>query len=158
MSPCLRVAGVAAAAAVVFALVPAATADADTCADIATGAPLPVEVGACADVLAQEMRWLAAITGGDVATVEQILGPTFTHINADGRILDRAAEIASMSPLPFTMNPSEQQVDIHGDTAVIHGINTLIQDGEVMARERFTDVFVLQNGSWRALAAQETEM
>jgi hypothetical protein len=42
-------------------------------------------------------------------------------------------------------------VDIAGDTAVIHGVNTLIQDGKVIARERFSDVFVLQNGNCVAL-------
>ena len=54
------------------------------------------------------------------------------------------------------MNPSEQLVDIAGDTAVIHGVNTLIDNGELLATERFTDVFVLQNGAWMALSAQET--
>jgi hypothetical protein len=42
------------------------------------------------------------------------------------------------------MNPSEQIVDIAGDTAVIHGVNTLLQDGKTLARERFTDVFVAE--------------
>jgi hypothetical protein len=32
----------------------------------------------------------------------------------------------------------------------------LLQDGQVVATERFTDVFELQNGQWMALAAQET--
>jgi len=107
-------------------------------------------------VLAQEARWLTAITAGDVPTVESILAPTFRHINADGQLFDRAQEIASMEELPFTMNPSGQLVDIAGDTAVIHGVNTLIQDGKVLTRERFTDVFVLQNGIWMAISAQET--
>jgi hypothetical protein len=56
------------------------------------------------------------------------------------------------------MNPSEQLVDIAGDTAVIHGLNTLIDNGKVLARERFTDVFQLQNGTWIALSAQETTL
>ena len=34
---------------------------------------MPLQVGPCADVLAQEMRWLTAITAGDVPTVEAIL-------------------------------------------------------------------------------------
>ncbi|AEV71951.1 hypothetical protein MycrhN_1331 [Mycolicibacterium rhodesiae NBB3] len=110
----------------------------------------------CADVLAQEMRWLAAITAGDVATVESILGPAFKHINSDGRLIDRAEEIASTQPLPFTMNPSEQLVDIAGNTAVVHGVNTLMQGGQVIGVERFTDVFELRNGQWMALSAQET--
>lgn len=136
--------------------VPASASAADTCFDAATNAPLPLDVGPCADVLAQETRWLAAITAGDVPTVEAILSPTFRHVNSEGQLLNRAEEIANMAPLPFTMNPSEQIVDIAGNTAVVHGINTLLQDGQVMAIERFTDVFELQNGRWMALSAQET--
>jgi hypothetical protein len=141
--------------ALLAAVAPAATAHADSCADLRSGAPLPM-AGACADVLAQESRWLTAITGGDVGTVEQILAREFTHINADGEFFDRAAEIAATAPLPFTMNPSEQQVDLDDDTAVIHGVNTIIGDGEVLARERFTDVFIWQDGAWKAVSAQET--
>lgn len=135
---------------------PAPARAADNCVDAVTGAPLPVDVGPCADVLAQEMRWLTAITAGDVPTVEAILTPTFKHINSDGRLISRAEEVASMAPLPFTMNPSEQIVDIAGNTAVVHGVNTLVQDGEAVGVERFTDVFELQNGRWMALSAQET--
>jgi hypothetical protein len=135
-----------------------ALARADVCTNTDANLPLAVEIGPCADVLAQEARWLKAITDGDVATVEQVLGSSFKHVNADGQFFDRASEIASMEKLPFSMNPSEQTIDIAGDAAVIHGVNTLIQDGEVVARERFTDVFVLQNGNWMALSAQETEI
>ncbi|MGZ8814149.1 MAG: nuclear transport factor 2 family protein, partial [Mycobacterium sp.] len=85
-----------------------------------------------------------------------IVSPAFKHVNSDGQLLNRAEEIANMAPLPFTMNPSDQIVDITGNTAVVHGINTLLQDGQVMGIERFTDVFELQNGQWIALSAQET--
>jgi Domain of unknown function (DUF4440) len=135
-----------------------ASAWADTCTETSANLPLPVEIGPCADVLAQEARWLKAITDGDVATVEQVLGPTFKHVNAEAQFLDRAAEIASTEKLPFTMNPSEQMIDVAGDTAVIHGVNTLTQDGKVVATERFTDVFALMNGNWMALSAQETKI
>lgn len=135
---------------------PASASAANTCFDATTGAPLPLEVGPCADVLAQEGRWLTAITAGDVATIEAILSPTFKHINSEGRLISRAEEVATTAPLPFTMNPSDQTVDIAGNTAVIHGVNTLLQDGQVLAVERFTDVFELQNGQWMALSAQET--
>jgi Domain of unknown function (DUF4440) len=136
---------------------PASAVAADTCFDAATGAPLPLEVvGPCADVLTQEMRWLTAITAGDVPTVEAILSPTFKHVDSEGRLIHRAEEIANTAPLPFTMNPSDQIVDIVGNTAVVHGINTLLQGGQVMGVERFTDVFELQNGQWMALSAQET--
>jgi hypothetical protein len=47
-----------------------AIAGADVCADAWANVVLPLEVGPCADVLAQEARWLTAITAGDVGTVE----------------------------------------------------------------------------------------
>ena len=143
---------------VVFTVSPQAAAAADSCSDAAANSALAIDTGPCADVLAQERRWLTAITDGDRATVESILAPGFKHINSDGELLDRAQEIAGIEKVTFTMNPSEQLVDIAGDTGVIHGVNTLIDGGKVLARERFTDVFVLQNGTWMALSAQETAL
>jgi hypothetical protein len=32
-------------------------------------------------------------------------------------------------------------------------LNTVTQSGKVLSRERFTDVFIKQNGSWMALSA-----
>ena len=107
-------------------------------------------------VLAQEARWMTAITAGDRDTIESILSPDFKHITSEGKLLGRDEEIASIVPVAFTMNATEQTVDIVGDTAVIHGVNTLTEAGNVLARERFTDVFVKQNGTWMALSAQET--
>jgi hypothetical protein len=137
---------------------PQATALADSCSDVASTAAVAIDSGPCADVLAQERRWLTAITDGDRTTVESILAPGFKHIDSEGVLLDRAQEIAGMERVSFTMNPTDQLVDISGDTAVIHGVNTLVDGGEVLARERFTDVFMLQNGTWMALSAQETTL
>jgi hypothetical protein len=155
---CAATVALGAGPAAVLTVQPQAIALADSCADVASNAAVAIDTGACADVLAQERRWLAAITGGDRVTVESILAPGFTHINADGLLLDRAQEIASLEKMSFTMNPTEQLVDIAGGTAVIHGVNTLVDGGKVLTRERFTDVFVLQNGTWMALSAQETTL
>jgi len=144
------------ATAVLIAVATPAVGHADTCVDSGTGLPLSVQAAPCADVLAQEARWLIAITTGDVATVESILGPTFRHVNADGQTFDRAREIAATEPLDVAFNASDQIVDVHGDTAVIHGVNTVTRGDEVVARERFVDVFLHQDGVWRALTAQET--
>jgi len=155
----MKTAAVAAAiVAMVLAVATPATSRADTCVETGAGSPLPIETPPCSDVLAQEARWLTAITSGDVAAVESILAPTYRHVNADGQMFDRAQELATTEPLPMTFDASDQIVDIAGDTAVIHGINTLMQDGKVLDRQRFTDVFVLQNGVWMALAAHETKL
>jgi Domain of unknown function (DUF4440) len=147
--------GAATAAAVIGS---PAIAQADTCVDSGTGAPLALEAPPCADVLAQEARWLTAITSGDVATVDSMLSPTYRHVNAAGEIFDRTGELATTEPLDITFHASDQIVDIAGDTAVIHGVNTLMQAGKVKDRQRFSDVFVLQNGVWKALSAQETRI
>jgi Domain of unknown function (DUF4440) len=158
MAKCAAVFALAAVPGAVLTVAPQASALEESCEDAAANSALAIDAGPCADVLAQERRWLTAITEGDRATVESILAPGFKHINADGELLDRAQEIAALENVSFTMNPSEQLVDIAADTAVIHGVNTLIDGGKVLARERFTDVFVLQNGTWMALSAQETTL
>jgi len=155
---CATAVALAAVPAAILTVVPQATARADSCSDALSNLPLALESGPCADVLAQERRWLIAITEGDRTTVESILAPGFKHINADGQQLDRAQEISGIERVSFTMNPSDQLVDISGDTAVIHGVNTLIDGGKTIAVERFTDVFILQNGTWLALSAQETTL
>jgi hypothetical protein len=107
-------------------------------------------------VLHQESRWLNAIVDGDAKICASILSPNFTHITSRGVLLHRAQELAALKKETFTMNASEQTVDFAGDAAVVHGLNTIVQSGKTLARERYTDVYAKQNGTWMALSAQET--
>ncbi len=113
---------------------------------------------ASAAVLKQETRWLTAIGKGDLATIESILSAHYKHTTDKGKLVDRAQEIASTKKELFTMSATEETVDLAGDAAVVHGVNTITQSGKVLTRQRFTDVFVKQNGNWMALSAQETTM
>jgi hypothetical protein len=123
----------------------------------------PASAGASAPdsavaVLHQETRWLNAIVNGDAKIVASILSPNFAHVTSRGVLLHRTQELAALKKETFTMNPSEQTVDFAGDAAVVHGLNTLVQSGKARARERYTDVYVKENGTWMALSAQETEI
>ncbi len=111
---------------------------------------------ASAAVLQQEARWLTAIVKGDRTTIASILSTNFKHTTDKGKLLDRAQELASMKKEPFIMSATEETVDFAGDAAVVHGLNTITESGKVLTRQRFTDVFVKQNGNWMALSAQET--
>lgn len=111
-----------------------------------------------AAVLHQESLWLSAIVAGDAKTVAAMLSPNFTHITSRGELLHRAQELLALKKETFTMNPSEQTVDFAGDAAVVHGLNTLMQSGNTLARERYTDVYVKHDGTWRALSAQESNI
>jgi hypothetical protein len=150
-------AGLVSALTALAAIASSGVASADTCVDSGTGFPLVLDAPPCTAVLAQEARWLTAITSGDVATVDSILSPTYRHVNASGEMFDRAREIATTQPLDITFSASDQIVDVFGDTAVIHGVNTLMRGGKVIDRQRFSDVFVQQSGVWKALVAQETK-
>jgi ketosteroid isomerase-like protein len=108
-------------------------------------------------VRAVEDQWLKAITGGDRRTVDSILAPAYKHITSDGQLFDRSQEMAATTALPVTFNASDVLIDVVGDTAVIHGVNTIMHEGNVVGRERFTDVFIKQDGKWLAVAAHETK-
>jgi hypothetical protein len=77
-SALVKCAGVFALTAATFTAQPQAIALADSCSDGASNAAVAIDSGPCADVLAQERRWLTAITDGDRTTVESILAPGFS--------------------------------------------------------------------------------
>ncbi|HEX3456723.1 MAG TPA: nuclear transport factor 2 family protein [Candidatus Baltobacteraceae bacterium] len=105
----------------------------------------------------QEARWLEALMKGDRATIASILAPGYKHITSSGVLLDRDQELAASNDPAPPMKWTDQTITLAGDTAIIHGLNTMTEAGKVV-RERFTDVFVDQNGTWLAIAAQETKV
>jgi Domain of unknown function (DUF4440) len=109
------------------------------------------------EIIRLEARWIAAILEGDKATVASILSSRFKHILNDGKLIDRTQELASITKEPFAIALSEQTVDLDatGDAAVIHGLDTVTQDGRTIRHQRFTDVFFKENGTWMAVSAQE---
>ena len=109
-----------------------------------------------AAVLRQETRWLTAIVNGDRPAIASILSASYKHITDEGKILNRAQELASTAKEPFTMRATQQTVDFAGDVAIVRGVNTITQSGKILTRVRFTDVFAKRNGTWMALSAQET--
>jgi ketosteroid isomerase-like protein len=147
---------VAAAPTAIATICTPALSHADACANSASNPEMEAVPDPCADVFAQEARWLTAITAGDVPTVESILAPNFMHTTSSGQLLSRAQEVASMTPVSYRMNPSDQLVEFFGDTAVVRGINTITDAGKVITRERYTDVFVKNGGTWLAVSAQES--
>jgi hypothetical protein len=128
----------------------------------AATAVLPVRSNAGADraataVLEQEQRWLDDAAHDDARALGTILADRFVHIDYRGRVQDREALLRAISrPHLYTEHLSEQTVDVAGDAAVVHGLNTIVERGRVVLLLRYTDVFVRQSGSWKAISAQET--
>ena len=111
-----------------------------------------------ARIASLEHRWLAAIRGGDRQALEGILADGFIDIDTDGRTRDRAEAIAHASAPPGTTQEITQlKVRVFGDTAIANGINTVhSQPKGWTIGVAFTDVFVREHGTWRAVSAQET--
>jgi hypothetical protein len=117
-----------------------------------------------AAVLAASDDWLAAERRGDVAALDRRLMPEYQDITSSGQVHPRSALIAHAANLkdPSTMpakqlaaefrkaHPVVEKVIITRDTAVLsyHSADSQTED-EV----RSIDVFVYDQGRWRALVS-----
>lgn len=124
---------------------------------------VPSRIVASADpaaiaVLDQEQRWVEAAAKGDVIALGKILLPNFVHTNYRGIVTHREQELANVTmPKSYSEATSGQTVDFASpDVAVVHGLNTISQAGDVVLLLRYSDVYVKTNGEWMALSAQET--
>ena len=103
---------------------------------------------------------------GDLATLDQLLSPTYTHTDLFGALHDRASwlgyvakRIGRDSKIVF----DDVQVRTLGEeVAIVTGINTLTGPGVLSAADagdttiRFTQVLVRRDGRWLREAFQAT--
>ena len=118
----------------------------------------PAETSDAQQLLTLEQRWLAAAMQRDATTLQAILTDDFVDVTYQGGLRDKADHLqSSLAPSKPKQTLGELKVRIYGDTGVVTGLNTIVaDDGSFTARVRFTDVFVKQQGVWRAVSAQET--
>lgn len=102
-----------------------------------------------------ELTWVHATATGDRAELAKVLDDSYIETNAKGQRRSKS-DVLSASPLPPGSTQTLIDLDVHvtGDTAVVTGTNRLrISASEVPQNFAFTDVFVRQNGTWRATAS-----
>ena len=111
-------------------------------------------------IKALEQRWLNALIHRDRATVAEILAPEFRDTAIDGKVRTREQALAAVLDTTrpdLTRFFGRLDVDVYeGRFAVARGLTVLNGDKIREAHVAFTDVFVLRNGKWQAVAAQET--
>lgn len=117
-----------------------------------------------AAVLAASDDWLAAERRGDVATLDMRLMPEYRDIEPNGQVHPRSALIAHAANLkdPSTVpakrlaaefrkaHPVVERVVITGNTALLSYHST---DPQATDDVRSIDVFVYDQGRWRALVS-----
>jgi hypothetical protein len=119
--------------------------------------------GACDVTLAQqqvravEERWLAHV--GEPEVVGPLLAEDFVHVLPRG-LIDKHAHLQYLrdhpNAFPGAKHFAALRIRIYGKTAVATGIVSSQHDRAAANQlTAFTDVFVLRQGHWQAVSAQE---
>ena len=113
-------------------------------------------------LLALEAKWNKAISDRDAAIAAEIISEDFRYIAPTGQVFDRNAVLKATGDPDYKIEPfktEEVEVRVHGDTAVVTGRFTQVGSykGEPSTvRMRYTDVYVRQGESWRAISAHSS--
>jgi hypothetical protein len=115
-------------------------------------------------IKALELKLAQWIVQGNWDEYEKLLASDFTRISADGKLADKKSVISEFREGPrkiIVMEPEDMHARIYGDSAILQGrVTTSVRDsGHVNTRkERFTEVFVKQDGQWQLASEQETSI
>ena len=109
-----------------------------------------------------ENRWVAALAKADLAALDAALDDTYVDTDEDGNRGDKKAVLAALKSGDLKIRAiqlSDMHVHLYGGFAVVTGTGT--QAGTyagqpLKTKVLFTDSFILQNGTWRAVASQRT--
>jgi uncharacterized protein (TIGR02246 family) len=104
-------------------------------------------------------RWIDALAKNDLATISSIIADDYIITTSDGKVLDKEQDLAPLKSGDVKFDSAaveEVKVRIYGDSAVVTGIEIFkvsVKGRSFDVRERFTDVYVKRNGTWRPVAA-----
>lgn len=108
-----------------------------------------------------EAQWAEAVVNGDVSVIQRILADDFIGVDPDdGSTYDKAEAIswARTHRGEFISNHLDQvTIRFFGETAVAQGAESWERRTGEPRRGRFvwTDVWVLRNGRWQIVAAED---
>ena len=116
------------------------------------------------ELLTFEREFTEAVAGNDVAAIGRFLTDDWAIIDADGGVIDRSRflDVIESGTLSHeSMESTDVEVRLHGDTAVVTGITT--STGQFMGqafttRERATDVLARMDGRWLCVFSQLTRV
>jgi hypothetical protein len=105
-----------------------------------------------------EQNWAAALSRKDADTVGCMLAEEFEDVDVDGSLHTRSQTLEHIpNKKPGTNQLSEMRAFVGDSLGFTRGLATLVDaSGKVVARVRFTDVFIYRDGRWQALAGQES--
>lgn len=123
--------------------------------------PVAAQDAVVKEICRLEDAWAAAEVKRDGAAVGQLLTEDFLFTDPDGALLSKPQLIQVVSTSKaerISEVGSDHHVKVYGNTAVIHGIVTIVdkvEGGTQQVRLRWTDTWVKQtDGRWLCVAAQ----
>jgi ketosteroid isomerase-like protein len=111
-----------------------------------------------------ENAWVAAVKSKDAAKLGGILADSWVGLGWDGKITDKPTNLAELKSPGNSLASFEMgviTVRLYGNTAIVTGSDTekSTEDGkDTSGKYIWTDVFVKQNGQWKAVASQSTKV
>jgi ketosteroid isomerase-like protein len=105
-----------------------------------------------------EQNWAAALSRKDTDAVACLVADEFEDADVDGSLHTRSQMLEHIPHRKSGTNQlSEMRAHVEGNSGFTRGLATLVDaSGKVVARVRFTDVFIYRDGRWQALAGQES--
>lgn len=113
-----------------------------------------------------EREWFQVYETHDLSALQQLIADDFVATLSDGAMRDKREHIAAY-PADFealdSVTSSELRVRVFGrDVAVATGLYTAMQRGkkgpEGVTRHRYTDTWLLRQGSWQCVATHENRV
>jgi ketosteroid isomerase-like protein len=132
---------------------------------IATGTagaqePLHADSNAAAEAEIEELEYhlIDLLQKGEIDTFASYLAEDYLRVNARGRESSKNEALAGFasSAAPVRQSPSDIEVRIYGDTAILSFVLTQEREGEPPTRSRLVKVFVRRDGRWIMVHNQGT--
>jgi len=129
---------------------------------ITSAADLAASTDPTGSLIALEKKWVAALQKSDTKTLSAIWAQTYIDTDETGHRSDKAEVLRILKSGALKLHKlqlSDMKAYVYGDTAVVTGASA--QDGEFQGQRLadkivFTDTFVRDGDTWKAVASQRT--
>lgn len=102
--------------------------------------------------------WAESVVTGDMSRRKVYFADDFIGTDTKGRRYDKASITRETGPAKYVISNRLESVKVRffGDTAIAHGSEIWEKKDGSKGRWVWTDVWVLRNGSWQIVAAQDS--
>lgn len=111
-----------------------------------------------------EHDWVDALPKKDAATLDKVLADDWSEVGPAGKTTSKSEALTDLKSGAThwdSISLGEMNVRVYGNTAVVRGTSeekSQYNGKDTSGQYAFTDVFVKQGGSWKAVSTQLTRV